>query len=109
MKYILITMTLVIALTACTPAPQNSPSADRQISRSELALHNTADDCWLAIDGRVYDVTSYVVRHPGGAEQITRGCGQDATQLFATQGGQGSHSANAVSIRDSFIIGVLAD
>lgn len=50
----------------------------------ELANHNNAKDCWMAIDGKVYDVTTYVGQHPGGVE-ILKGCGKDASNLFEAQ------------------------
>jgi cytochrome-b5 reductase len=54
----------------------------RRITISELAKHDKVDDMWMAIRGRVYDVTSYVPFHPGGVDQIARGAGKNATKLF---------------------------
>ena len=58
------------------------PSQPRRISSQELALHATPQDCWIAIQGRVYDVTRYLPFHPGGKGQLLRGKGNDATELF---------------------------
>ena len=38
-----------------------------KISRQELAKHFSKHDAWIAIHGKVYDVTKYVSRHPGGS------------------------------------------
>ncbi|XP_026321156.1 cytochrome b5 reductase 4 isoform X2 [Hyposmocoma kahamanoa] len=54
----------------------------RPVSPAELASHNTQKDAWLAIRGRVYNVTHYLAYHPGGPEELMRGAGIDATQLF---------------------------
>ena len=54
------------------------------ISLSELALHNTPDDCWVAIHGDVYDLTNYAKRHPGGEEMITFLAGTDGTLEYET-------------------------
>ncbi|RKP21528.1 hypothetical protein ROZALSC1DRAFT_27063 [Rozella allomycis CSF55] len=35
------------------------------ISTSELSKHCKIEDCWIALDGRVYDATRYVNFHPG--------------------------------------------
>ena len=43
------------------------------VSHQELAKHNKKDDCWMAVRGKVYNVTRYVDYHPGGVEQILRG------------------------------------
>uniref|UniRef100_A0A1B6DYH6 Uncharacterized protein n=1 Tax=Clastoptera arizonana TaxID=38151 RepID=A0A1B6DYH6_9HEMI len=52
------------------------------ISKSELERHNKKDDAWLCIRGKVYNVTHYMDFHPGGEEELMRGVGKDATQLF---------------------------
>lgn len=62
---------------------------------AETAQHNTSDSCWLLISGRVYDVTSYLRDHPGGARTITPWCGKESTEAFATADGRGEHSAAA--------------
>jgi len=32
----------------------------------EVAQHKAKNDVWLAIDGKVYDVTEFLSEHPGG-------------------------------------------
>lgn len=56
----------------------------RVFSLAEVEKHGTENDCWTVIDGGVYDITSYIGRHPGGNE-ILRACGADSTQLFKTR------------------------
>ena len=51
------------------------------ISIEELSKHDTEDDLWTAIDGLVYDITSYAPYHPGG-RKIMQGKGKDATAVF---------------------------
>ncbi len=36
-------------------------------------------DCWLVIEGRVYDVSEFMIRHPGGRWIILAQAGKDAT------------------------------
>lgn len=36
------------------------------ISHAKLAKHNTVGNAWLAIRGKVYNVTRYMDFHPGG-------------------------------------------
>ncbi|XP_034476439.1 cytochrome b5 reductase 4 [Drosophila innubila] len=52
------------------------------VSRSELARHNQVNDAWMAIRGRVFNVTRYMDFHPGGVDELMRGVGRDATKLF---------------------------
>ena len=76
-----------------------------------VAKHASADDCWLIIEGNVYEVSSYVSKHPGGKE-IVRGCGKDATELFNTRPDtvkDGTpHSSFARSVLEDFKIGELS-
>jgi len=54
-----------------------------QITSTELALHNTPDDCWIVLHGDVYDLTNYARRHPGGSSIVTRLAGTDGTVEYA--------------------------
>ena len=75
---------------------------------SEVSKHSTPRDCWLAIEGNVYDVTKYLDMHPGGADLILIFCGQDATTAYNTKGGRRSgHSAGANRILAGYEIGTL--
>ena len=38
----------------------------KKVSVAELRKHSTAGDGWVAINGKVYDVSQYVNQHPGG-------------------------------------------
>lgn len=70
------------------PAPtQPTPgaSSDSGIGVAEVQKHNTAKDCWTVVNSNVYDLTSYIARHPGGASVLTAICGKDGTQAFTGQ------------------------
>ena len=54
------------------------------ISFDEVTQHNSVDDCWMVIGGQVLDVTEFIAFHPGG-QTILQGCGQEASELFATR------------------------
>jgi len=54
----------------------------KDVSLQELSRHNKRNDAWLAIRGLVYNVTDYFEYHPGGEEELLRGIGIDATDLF---------------------------
>jgi cytochrome b involved in lipid metabolism len=38
----------------------------RIFTKAEVAKHDTVHDCWMIINGKVYDVTPFVDEHPGG-------------------------------------------
>jgi len=54
----------------------------RAVTEEELAKHNTRKDCWMSVRGHVYNVSAYMDYHPGGGDELMRGAGKDATQLF---------------------------
>lgn len=53
-----------------------------QVTKEQLAQHSTEKDAWLCIRGNVYNITRYMNFHPGGAEELMKGAGIDATNLF---------------------------
>ena len=56
---------------------------NRKFTLKEVAAHNTIDDCWIVVDERAYDVTSFVHKHPGGSGLLARMAGKDCTDVFA--------------------------
>ncbi|MEM4397702.1 MAG: cytochrome b5-like heme/steroid binding domain-containing protein, partial [Candidatus Woesearchaeota archaeon] len=48
---------------------------NEKISLIELSKHNSRNDCWVAYDKKVYDVTQYLGKHPGGVDAILKYCG----------------------------------
>ena len=50
---------------------------------SDVRKHAHYNDAWIAIHGKVYDVTKFIPNHPGGAV-IHTGFGRDGTILFET-------------------------
>lgn len=90
-------------VNASVSLEQTQPmSVDTNLSTSftkeEVATRNSRNDCWTIIDGIVYDITSYITRHPGG-DNILSACGTDGTEYFYGQragasGGRENHRSN---------------
>ena len=57
----------------------------------------------MAIDGRVFDITHYVNKHPGGLLMMTRNAGLDVTAVFNRVG----HSARARAMLADMYVGDL--
>jgi len=55
--------------------------ASATFTLDDVAKHASETDCWMAIDGKVYDATKTVDKHAGGPA-ILKGCGKEATELF---------------------------
>jgi cytochrome b involved in lipid metabolism len=58
-----------------------------QYSFEDVAQHASEASCWTVVNQLVYDVTSFIRKHPGGAKNILKICGKDGTSLFEGQHG----------------------
>jgi L-lactate dehydrogenase (cytochrome) len=45
------------------------------IDGAEIAKHNNKKSCWIVLDSRAYDVTTFMMEHPGGAPIILKNAG----------------------------------
>lgn len=52
------------------------------IPLSEVNRHITPHDCWVALNGKVYDLSEFMDRHPGGPTTILAWAGKDASKFF---------------------------
>nr|AOO19789.1 fatty acid desaturase 2 [Arapaima gigas] len=48
----------------------------------EVQKHNHRRDKWLVINRKVYNITDWATRHPGGVRVISHYAGEDATDAF---------------------------
>jgi predicted heme/steroid binding protein len=53
-----------------------------KLTMYDVRQHNSEDDCWIAIHGKVYDLTDFAEEHPAGPESILELAGQDGTEAF---------------------------
>lgn len=89
-------------------APQPILPASR-IPLAEVSRHGQADDCWMAIDGKVYDLTPYLPLHPTKPGIIVPWCGQEASEAYRTKTRGRPHSAEAGELLEKYLIGQLAE
>ncbi len=71
-----------IQLPGTKPEPEVGTPA--LYTLAQIATHSSKADCWLVADAKVYNVTSFIDKHPGG-EKILLGCGKDMTEFFNTK------------------------
>ena len=64
--------------------PEVSLKGDRKVTLEEVQQHNTFDDCWIIIHGKVYDFSEWKDHHPGGPFVARMYAGKDATAEFGT-------------------------
>lgn len=79
-------------------------SSSGTITMSEVATHAVAEDCWSAVNGKVYNLTDWVNKHPGGSVVIKALCGKDGSAGFTAEHGGKSKPENILA---SYFIGEL--
>eukprot|EP01062_Namystynia_karyoxenos_P061628 TRINITY_DN539_c0_g1_i2.p1 TRINITY_DN539_c0_g1~~TRINITY_DN539_c0_g1_i2.p1 ORF type:complete len:683 (+),score=299.30 TRINITY_DN539_c0_g1_i2:89-2050(+) len=57
-------------------------AAQKEYTLADVAKHTTEGDCWVAVNGKVLNVTSFLNDHPGGKEAIMLYAGKDASEEF---------------------------
>ena len=74
------------------------------LTESEVAKHNTPQDCWIIINDSVYDVSSFTKYHPGGSAMYPY-CGKNGTAPFFGR----PHSERAQQLLKQFYLGKLGE
>ncbi|XP_010509977.1 PREDICTED: cytochrome b5 [Camelina sativa] len=70
---------------------------------SQVSEHNQPQDCWLVINGKVYNVTKFLEDHPGGDDVLLSSTGKDATDDFEDVG----HSESARLMMEQYYVGEI--
>jgi len=89
-----LTSTKKISVTNIVPNNTNTSPNKTDVSVSntstysiaEVSTHNNETSCWTIINGKIYDITSYIYSHPAGVNKILQGCGVDATKMYGRVG-----------------------
>ena len=68
----------------------------------EIIEHNTTGGKWIIAHGLVYDVATFLNRHPGGTYVIKSNIGKDVSRYFDF------HSRHAKKIWKRYCIGKLS-
>ncbi|MEM2146269.1 MAG: cytochrome b5-like heme/steroid binding domain-containing protein [Candidatus Jordarchaeaceae archaeon] len=100
------TQTTTEALGKITSAPTVTPSPINPLPSAELSSHNTPTDCWIMVSDKIYNITSYFGKHPGGDAIMAKYCGKDATVAYNTKEKTPGkpHSAKANSLLNQYLI-----
>jgi cytochrome b involved in lipid metabolism len=101
---------LVLALTTGNngePESTDKPAVNTStlVTMSEVARHASGEDCWMVIDGRVYDLTAYLPEHPSKPSIVLPWCGKEASQAYKTKTKGRSHSEQADQALANYAIG----
>eukprot|EP01084_Bolivina_argentea_P204855 349899_1 len=75
-----------------------------EYTMEEIEKHdNTKNKIWIVIHDLVYDVTEFLIGHPGGAMQLLDVAGTDCTQQYLAS----LHSNDAKNEGKKYLIGKL--
>lgn len=97
------TATTTSSVNTNTPPPAKTTTS---ITSTQVATHNTSGSCWTTINGNVYDLTSWISKHPGGGQAILQLCGTDGSTKFNAQHGG---SPKQETILSGFKIGTASN
>lgn len=89
--------------TGSTTTTTTTP-VTKTFTLADVMTHNTEADCYSAIDGKVYDLTAWIKKHPGGDRNILRICGLDGSSAF---NGQHGGESKPERILAGFEVGIL--
>lgn len=42
--------------------------AEAKVSVAEIVKHASTEDCWVVVNGKVYDLSRFASEHPGGPQ-----------------------------------------
>lgn len=88
-------------------ADTTAPIAEKRYSLAQIAPHATPEDCWMAINGRIYDLSAYLPEHPSRPDIIEPWCGKEASEAYRTKTRGRPHSEEANLLLGTYLIGVL--
>ncbi|XP_015751649.1 PREDICTED: acyl-lipid (8-3)-desaturase-like [Acropora digitifera] len=79
-------------------------SKKTQFTWEELSSLNEEHNAHVAVRGKVYDVSKFLNRHPGGKDMLLMGAGRDVTVVFETYH---AFSDSATKVLEKYHVGEL--
>lgn len=103
---------IALALGAWLALPEPAPTAPvatkiQRFSLTEVARHSNAEDCWMVINGTVYNFTAYLPEHPSKPSFILPWCGREASEAYQTKTRNRAHTPQADQAMPQFSIGLV--
>lgn len=83
------TATSILSSGKANTSQTNINSTSEKITIVQLSQHNSQSDCWVGYEEKIYDITSFLPKHPGSAAAIVPYCGteKEFTTAFIAQHG----------------------
>jgi predicted heme/steroid binding protein len=74
----------------------------KKFTKKEVEKHNQENDCWIIVNGKVYDVTKFINFHPGGRQILIKNAGTESTNLFVQ-----FHKLDLLKKYERFVVGEI--
>ncbi len=72
-------------------------------TKEEIKKHNNNKSFWLVCNTKVYDITTFINKHPGGSEILLKKTNIDCSKDY------NFHSKNAKKIWKKYLIGYVKE
>lgn len=108
-RWPIVAATLAIAAAAASALADVEQDELPAYTLEKVGEHNGAQSCWIAVEGRVYDVTRFIPAHPTPPAVVLAWCGRDATEGLRTKGYGRDHSPEAWAMLADYLIGRLEE
>lgn len=92
-RFALAAALLTLAMAAAAPAQ----AATNVYTPSDVAKHASRSSCWTIVGTGVYDITTFIGRHPGGPSAALALCGRNGTAMFRNQHGGAGGPASVLA------------
>jgi len=100
-----IAVALLLSIGLIAPTAVNAaPNTTKGITVQQVKAKNTATNCWSIVNGKVYNLTDWVSKHPGGSSRIIAMCGKNASRAF---NGQHASQGSPTSSLAEYQIGIV--
>ena len=54
----------------------------QEYTLKQISKHKTKGDLWLVVDNKIYDVSNFLEKHPGGVKPFMKNAGKDVSKYF---------------------------
>lgn len=95
-------MKIIIILAAILSSPVFGAN---YFTLAEISKHSSVKDCWLIVNSKVYDVSSYISKHPAPESVMIKYCGKNADIGWNTKDKNKPHSRSATKMLERFFVG----
>lgn len=95
----------------CLLTCQQAIALEKLISFKEVQLHSIANNCWIIINDKVYDITQFIKNHDEKCKnmKLTDFCGKDASTVWIDkQKSDNAHKRKSILNLERSQVGTLS-